>query len=323
MLYDRIIRQGTVNEPTGKPDPQFALPATVNWMRAIAILTQHNHVEFSSALHFYSNQQKRDMSSLVENTIFEQLLLSLHHLSTLEQFRGKMRVADYARIGILAWYYGITNAASAMTAAQSGSFQEDHAGTARLWDVEIASRGLAMPPFSWRVTSLVEATYKPEIVLYKNGSNGKLLEKPNNAVEAAGAAGEYLSGTAAWHTDYVKEALMKSTEFRDLDVSDFRTKAAREMRDRKLSRKPVGFLHQASRYRGKANYREALYLGYGPNTETILTGLPEDLAIVLRSFLAMAGAFAKAKLGKSLWNEFVDDIDKKRAFSLKATEVWG
>ena len=30
MLYDRIIKQGTINEPKGKPAPDFALPSTVN-----------------------------------------------------------------------------------------------------------------------------------------------------------------------------------------------------------------------------------------------------------------------------------------------------
>ena len=30
MLYKRIIEGGTINEPEGKPDPQFALPSTVN-----------------------------------------------------------------------------------------------------------------------------------------------------------------------------------------------------------------------------------------------------------------------------------------------------
>jgi len=28
MLRDRSIRQGTINEPGGKPDPQFTLPST-------------------------------------------------------------------------------------------------------------------------------------------------------------------------------------------------------------------------------------------------------------------------------------------------------
>ena len=53
----------------------------------------------------------------------------------------------------------------------------------------------------------------------------------------------------------------------------------------------MGFVHQASRYRGKANYREALFLQYGKSTATILDGFVADQVIVLRAFLAMAGAF--------------------------------
>ena len=30
MLYNRIIKQGTINDPVGKSKPEFALPSTVN-----------------------------------------------------------------------------------------------------------------------------------------------------------------------------------------------------------------------------------------------------------------------------------------------------
>jgi len=320
MLYDRIIKQGTINEPGGKPDPQFALPSTVNWMRAMRILVEG--INFASADAFYSKQGKRAMDVLVENTVLEQLFLGLHHLSALEQFRSGAKASDYARVGILAWYYGIANAASAMTAAQSGSFQEDHAGTARLWDTEIAARDLAMMPFSWRISSLVESVYKPEIDTYKSGSTGKLLSKPTTKSEALGAAAEYLSGSASWHVWRAKEDLMKTPKFKALGVSDFRTKGARALRDSRLNRKSIGFVHQASRYRGKANYREALFLAYGASTETYLTGFVDDLAVVLRNFLAMAGAFSRRKVGTVLWAEFVADVDRKRAFSMCAADIW-
>ncbi|MEO9492022.1 MAG: hypothetical protein ABJM26_00505 [Anderseniella sp.] len=322
MLYDRIIKQGTINEPDGKPDPQFALPSTVNWMRALRLLVEEPRMDFATADAFYVKHGKRSMDVLVQNTVLEQLFLGLHHLSALEQFQKGTKASDYARVGILAWYYGISNAASAMTAAQSGSFQEDHAGTARLWDSEIASRGLAMAPFNWRVGSLVEKTYKPEIACYKNGSRGKLLSKPTTKTEALGAAAEYLSGSASWYGWLAKEDLKKTSNFKALGGVDFRTKVARELRDQRLSRKSVGFLHQASRYRGKANYREALFLAYGASTETYLSGFVGDLCVVLKAFLAMAGAFAKRKLGQNLWLEFIADVDKKRAFSSRAIDVW-
>ncbi len=81
MLYKRIIEGGTINEPEGKPDPQFALPSTVNWMRALVVLIEDKGVNFNAATQFYQQQGKRSMDALVENTVLEQLFLGLHHLS--------------------------------------------------------------------------------------------------------------------------------------------------------------------------------------------------------------------------------------------------
>jgi hypothetical protein len=322
MLYKRIIEGGTINEPEGKPDPQFALPSTVNWMRALSLLIADKGVNFASAKSFYAHQGKRSMDALVENTVLEQLFLGLHHLSALEKMKDAETSADFARVGVLAWYYGIANAASAMSAAQNGSFQEDHAGTANMWDRDIAARGLAMEPFSWRLSSLVEATYTSEVRAYRVGSGGTLLSPPTSVSEAVGAAVGYLSGSAKWHVWKTTEDVRKSSDFKKLGVSDFRKKAARELKDARLSQRSMGFIHQASRYRGKANYREALFLAYGKSTKTILKNFVADQASVLRAFLAMAGAFSSRKLGKALWDEFVADVDANRAFSTSAASVW-
>lgn len=321
MLYERIVGQGTINEPEGKPDPQFALPSTVNWMRSLALLVSNARVDFTAATTFYSALGKRDMGGLVENTVMEQLFLSLHHLSALHAMAEKKPAADFCRLGILAWYYGIANAASAMIAAQNGSFQEDHAGTARVWDTEIAARSLAMEPFSWRVSSLLERTYKSEVEVYRAGSQQLLLSSPMSSEQARGAAGSYLSGSAKWHVWKTTEDIRQTSEFKKLGVDDFRTKAARELRDKWLSRRSIGFIHQAARYRGKANYREALFLAYG-KIEPTLEGFLSDQAQVLKAFLAMSGAFASRKLGKALWKDFVADVEKKRAFSLSTADVW-
>lgn len=322
MLYKRIIEGGTINEPDGKPEPQFALPSTVNWMRALSILASANSVSFASAKAFYTLQPKRSMGALVENTVLEQLFLSLHHLSALERLKSLSPSADFGRLGILAWYYGIANAASAMTAAQSGAFQEDHAGTARMWDADIAARGLAMAPFSWRVSSLKESSFKVEVSGFRAESTGSLLSPPNTPADALGVAAGYLSGTAKWYAWRATEEVRKSPSYKALGVDDFRTRAARELRDERLISKTMGFVHQASRYRGKANYREALFLAYGASTETIMAGFVWYQAEVLRSFVGMAGAFASQKLGPKIWEEFVADVDRNRAFTTSAQSVW-
>jgi len=54
--------------------------------------------------------------------------------------RSAPNKADVARTGIVAWYYGICSAASGMTAAMDGSFQDNHADTARQWQERFPPR---------------------------------------------------------------------------------------------------------------------------------------------------------------------------------------
>ena len=56
----------------------------------------------------------------------------------------------------MTWYYGVYAAASAMVAAQDGSFQDEHTGTAGAWDRQIAAHGLIMPPFDTRISTLIK-----------------------------------------------------------------------------------------------------------------------------------------------------------------------
>ena len=261
------------------------------------------------------------MTAQRENTIFEQLLLALQHLSALNELAAQKSPGDFARIAVLAWYYGIYSAASAMVAAQSGSFQEDHAGTARVWDDQISKQGLAMSVFDWRVSSLLKPVRTTEVEAYKNNSKGDLQTKPTNGADARGAAAQYLSGTAEWSAKKIETDLLEG-KLKALGLTNFRKTAAKLARDQRFGKRPVGFLHQASRYRGKANYREALYLSYGATTQAKMVGFIDDMSTVLEAFVAMAGAFAERKLKQSTWDDFVSDLEAKRAFSLSPKVVW-
>lgn len=323
MLYKRIVGTGTLDEPTGVPTPHFALPSTINWMKALRILIEAEPLNFSSATNFYSKTQRRKfVKQQEENSVLEQLYLSLHQLSALSAFQSVNCKSDVSRMGIVTWYYGIYYAASAMTCAQAGSTHGDHTTTAKTWDREITQNRNTMTPFHLRVSSLVEAESKNEVTILKNGKSFPLREKPNTVDEANGAICEYLSGSSKFYRDRACEKLKKSKEFNALNVSDFRTKAARNLRDDCLRGKACGFLNQAFRYRGKANYREALFLGYGGQTEKLLNDYVDDLYFVLAAFMSMAGAFASKRLGKTLWNEFLDDIEANRSFSLNYDAVW-
>jgi hypothetical protein len=322
MLYDRIIGTGNLSEKRPKPEPNFALPATVNWMKALKVIVEDQKIDFNSATEFYKKVNKRKMQEYAENTVLEQLFLALHHLSALEKMSDASPVADYARLAIVGWYYGLSNAASAMIAAQVSQFHDEHAATANSWDSAIAANKLAIEPFNWRVTSLIKKTYKQEIEVYRAGSSANLKGPINSVDEARGALASYLSGSAEWHGWKASEDAKRSKEFRDLGVNNFRTKDARNLRDQFKSKRKMGFLHQAIRYRGKANYRDALFLAYGKSADTMMEGFINDQVIVLRAFVAMAGAFCAKKLGSDLWEQFVSDVEANKAFSLSAMSVW-
>lgn len=333
FLYDRIVKGATITEPDGVPDPDFALPSTIHWMRALAILVRGSQLNFKKASQFYIGNNVGRAVSLTEaqqNTIMEQLFFSIHQLSALCALENINCKSDISRIGLITWYYGIYYAASAMLTAQDGSFFDDHSGTAVAWDKQLAPKNIIMSPFNLRVSSLVAKDTELELLKLRGAHNFSVNKKPHNETEAFGACCSYFSGSIKWYRDKVEKEIKESREFKELGVDNFRTKSARTLRDTKLAKKTVCFLHQAMRYRGKANYREALFLGYSgrfmgygaQDLEILLSEYPSDLKVVLTGFIAMAGAFVSRRLGKDLWLKFYQDVEENRAFSLSPSGIW-
>lgn len=320
-FYNRLVRDGTISDEE-KPNPAFALPATVNWMRSLALIIENERVNFTEALQHYGKVSRKTFSIREENTILEQLFLAYHHLSALEQMKQAKVPSDFSRIAIIAWYYGIYHASAAMVTAKSGSFKDDHSGTARLWDNQIAANGLSIAPFNLRLSSLEPSVVSSEIARYRIGSAGDLQRKPNTPSEAMGALVQYLSGSADWYSWREIEHLKASKEFKVMNVTNFRTKAAITLRNDFLRKKSISFVHQAFRYRGKANYREALFLAYGKKTNILLEGFVYDLSKVLEAFVVMAGAFTSKRISPGLWKLYTQEIEANRSFSLSTDSIW-
>ncbi len=340
-IYERLREQGTLSESDGIPDPTYALPATVNWMRALAILVNHHGIEHGFANDFYDTVGrdsfgKKAMPEPVINTIFEQLIIALHQCSALRALKGITSRSDVARIGVVSWYYGIYSAASAMIAAQVGSLDDTHTKTINNWDRQVLAKNnkLISPPFDSRITTLIKKS--TDDTEYTKGIKGtdeqlenlltvprvRLIHTPITTDEAYGACQSYLSGTVEWLRWKVEEDIRKK-DFKKLNLDSFRTNAAKEFRDSRLENKTACFLHQAYRYRGKANYREALFLAYGSDTEIILTTYIDDLSTVVDAFTCLAGIFCARRLGKDIWKEFLDDLESNRSFTISPYEIWG
>jgi hypothetical protein len=326
FLYERITKgqptmTGTLDEPEGAPEPRFALQGTVHWMHALSILVQSSTVPFDKQgiQSFYTRVQRSSaLTGQAINTTFEQLLMSLHHVSALRAMRGKER--DLARVAIMTWYYGTYCAASAMIAAKDGTQQQDHMGTANAWDRQIVANSHALAPFAYRLTTLEKSTAKRELATLRGSNTFDLGSRPSNPAEAYGACMSYLSGTREYREWQICEGLQGELQQRGL--TNFRTAAARELRDARLRGKALGFLHEAFRYRGKANYRDALFLTYGSSIGATTHGFIEDLEIVLNAFIVMAGAFCAHRITPSLWQAFLADLSTQLQLAVMPQDVW-
>lgn len=314
---------GTLAEtPQDIPDARFALPSTVNWMHALSILVRELGLDFSAAHQAYAGVQRRSLSDREINSVFEQLLFALHQLASLRALASVENKADVARIGIMAWYYGVYGAASAMIAAGDGSFPETHAATAQQWDRQFAATGLALAPFGDRLSTLRSDTVEKELAPVRARGKHSLTRTPTDLPQAWGCHAEYLAGTATWEQWNIQERLRQTKEFKELGVDSFRTAAARALRDAAFSRRGIAFLHEASRYRGKANYRDAIYLAYGRSVPRLLDSFIDNLAIALAGFSAMAAAYASRRVGRELWEAFLNDLEQKRSISLSPKQEW-
>lgn len=321
-LFGRFSEFGTLSE-TDFPESRFALASTINWMRALAILVAEEEVSYSSARSFYKKTQKIHMEEARLNSVYEQTLFALHQISSLKAISTAPNKADVSRLGIIAWYYGINAAAAAMIAASEGKIIDAHMPRANHWDSCFAAKNLVLPPFNLRVSELLIKTVDSEVEKIKSERGTHSLKvKPQDSKQAWGACAEYLSGTSSWIQNSINEDIKERPEFRKLGVSNFKSKAAIVLRDAAYKKRAAGFLHQAIRYRGKANYRDVIYLGYGKGTQTLLSDYVTDLISVLAAFSSMSAGYVSLRVGKEKWEPFVGSLESSRAFSTSPADVW-
>ncbi|MEH2749546.1 hypothetical protein QE238_31000, partial [Klebsiella pneumoniae] len=113
-----------------------------------------------------------------------------------------------------------------------------------------------------------------------------------------------------------EERVRTSRDFKALGVDNFRTKAAREVRDHALEKGQVNFLIQAFRYRGKANYRDSIFLSYGDNNEAIIEEFIQDLYDVAIGFIRATSHYCSRRVERGTWAEFVEDISDNSRLSI-------
>jgi hypothetical protein len=69
VLYNRIVLGGTLSDTEGVPDPLFALPSTINWIRALALLVSSPKLDFDTACQFYAGNRSRSFTGCEEKAL--------------------------------------------------------------------------------------------------------------------------------------------------------------------------------------------------------------------------------------------------------------
>ncbi len=310
-LYERLANEST------NWHPDFAFRNSVRWAVALARLCEHGQFEDGALRAFYEHTRRRAVNRVADNLTFESLLMAAHNLASLSATKnGDHTQIDQARSGTITWYYGIYYAASAMLAASDGSNQKDHAGTARAWGRQIVTQTYVVAPFNYATSTLVKSEYEDEIARMRAGNRYSLNDPPNDDESALGGCISYLEGTASRDREIIEDRIRSSRDFANLGYRDFRTKAARGFRDQQLAGRQTNFLNQAIRYRGKANYRDSIYLSYGQDRQGQIEQMIDGLEVTLRCFLRMACRFAERRVERGTWTLLCDDLQNHCIFSL-------
>ena len=280
----------------------------MNWMRALAISVESGFTN-SNLRSRFAAVARRQANQEADTLAFAMLLLAAHSVASLRVMSGVPASAyDLVRSAIVSWYYAVYQSSKAMIAAASGADPQTHAKTARVLQADVVARSLLVFPFDFAIVGVTTTTVKAAIGALGKTHPTALQNEPTDGASAKDCLIQYLSGTAAYSRWEAENEVRESREFKALNVSDFRTHAARRIRDEALSREVVNFLVQAARYRGKANYRDAIYLSYGANYGPSIQRLVGDLHDVANAYVRMAAHYVSRRVECGSWQQFVTDV---------------
>jgi len=305
-------------DSTNQSEPHFALQATINWMRALAVFVEDGSFEDEKIKAYYESTNRRKVNHDADTLVFENMLMAFHNQAALASLtRSDVYPYDVCRSAIVNWYYSAYFAGSAMIAATSGSKQENHSETAKVWQTDIVNPKLVMPPFSLSLNSLVKKDCEREALEYRQNNSYNINTYPENEEQAWGAMVAYLKGTGEYKRKQVEALVKDSQDYKKLGVSGFRTQAAREIRDRRLRKNTVNYLSQAFRYRGKANYRDSIFLSYGNDESAKMKVFVQDLEKVSGAFQRMAAHYICRRIERDTWSKFVADLEENSRLSIE------
>jgi len=301
-LYTEVFKQDDLRVPA------FARQSTINWMKALRfeIVNEHGDStkeQFESCLRHFKAAYPKKLTPLNNSLVFESMYSSLtNSLAIQTSAKNSSSESWMLPSSIVSWYYSIYFSVLSMFGSTGQTVDDNHASVYRAFGSNLSEK---MPhPFNMKASYVKNEEYDSKLPTYAFANSFNLSKTfPENEDAARGMLLEYLSGNTKYYTWLTKERILKKSSY-----SDFRTKVAKEERNKQLP-KTVAFMHCAFRYRGKANYRDGIYLTYGQSSAVETKAFLEDMAIVSKFMFISGLALAYRSPLKPEAIKFIKDIN--------------
>ncbi len=171
-LLDRLIATAE------HPKPYFAFQGTINWMRALAILSDKTCNEASLRTKYQLVGRRAPVDKDSDTCAFESILKAIHNLSAFGVFSSAQDKYDIVRSAIISWYYCIYFSSQAMIFSTSNAKPETHSKTDKVWHSDIVTVGRVVEPFNICLNEIVPKTVESEIAALRNGNTFDLNVSP-------------------------------------------------------------------------------------------------------------------------------------------------
>ncbi len=314
-LYNQILRVDPDRQPV------FALQSSLNWIAALSAEVAEEHGgsqsdQLDSHRGLFKQTVKPSSSLDQPALVFEPLFSAISGAMALQSVDSASLNYPWCRpSSIVSWYYTIYTSSRAILASLGLNPAETHAATQKAF---VSSIQPQLPhPFNMLAVRMVGEDYSLSLPQHPLAAKYPLTKNLSGVPgEARGMLLSYLSGTADWYCDREKERLKEREK-----IKNFRTKKSKEIRDKHIEPR-IGFLHCAYRYRGKANYRDGIFLSYGLREPASGPRFTQNLADTSSFFVLMAIAFVERRLGREIVQRFLEDLGQNfRSLDQAGTRV--
>lgn len=314
-----------------KWDPEFALQSSFNWIECFAdeVVARYggDSRHLHSAIEAKLSNIKTAKKSIRPETggrVFGSLFQAITSVLALEEIGGAGGVPAWVYPGAtVQWYYAVYAAANALLCLVNDSVPGTHAKTSRAW---MGIRKSLPHPLNMFGKRDLDSRYKICLPDYPAVTNSGIQlggRCRGSDDERRAYLLSYLNGTCRYYVENKKDEL-KSELQRRHGLADYRTKVAREFLYRNLQEE-IGFLHCAYRFRGKANYRDSIFMCYGHHNAVRFDGqYINNLCIIARFLTIVSLQYCRRKLGKRMLEMFITDIESelRHGQQLKKVRKW-